>query len=74
MSTLTADIPVSQAELRLLQTLIYQECGMFFDERRMQFLQDRLQKRLKACQLESFYSYYLMLTCQEGRTRAWRPS
>jgi chemotaxis protein methyltransferase CheR len=67
MSTLTADIPVSPAELRLLQTLIYQECGMFFDERRMQFLQDRLQKRLKACQLDSFYSYYLLLTCQEGR-------
>ena len=67
MSTLTADIPVSLAELKLLQTLIYQECGMFFDERRMQFLQDRLQQRLKVCQLDSFYSYYLLLTCQQGR-------
>lgn len=67
MATLTADVPVSHAELRLLQTLIYQESGMFFDERRMQFLQDRLQKRLKLRQLDSFYSYYLMLTSQEGR-------
>ena len=67
MPTLAADIPVSQAELRLLQTLIYQECGMFFDERRMQFLQERVQKRLKTCQLDSFYSYYLLLTSPEGR-------
>jgi chemotaxis protein methyltransferase CheR len=66
MPTLTADIPVSHAELRLLQTFIYQECGMFFDERRMGFLQDRLQKRLKACQVDSFYSYYLLLTSPEG--------
>ena len=67
MPTLAADIPVSSAELRLLQTLIYQECGMFFDERRMQFLQERLQKRLKTCQLDSFYGYYLLLASPEGR-------
>jgi chemotaxis protein methyltransferase CheR len=65
--TLAADIPVSSAELRLLQTLIYQECGMFFDERRMQFLQERVQKRLKTCQLDSFYGYYLLLASPEGR-------
>jgi chemotaxis protein methyltransferase CheR len=67
MATLTTQTPLSPAELKLLQTLIYQECGMFFDERRMQFLQDRLQKRLKACQIDSFYSYYLLLTSKEGR-------
>ena len=67
MPSLTADVPVSPAELRLLQTLVYQECGMFFDERRMQFLQGQLQKRLKACSLSSFYSYYLLLTCPDGR-------
>jgi chemotaxis protein methyltransferase CheR len=67
MPTLAADIPVSSAELRLLQTLIYQECGMFFDERRMQFLQNRVQERLKTCQLDSFYGYYLLLTSAEGR-------
>ena len=56
-----------RAELKLLQTLIYQECGMFFDERRSQFLQDRLQRRLKACQMDSFYSYYLLLTSAQGK-------
>ena len=52
---------------KLLQTLVYQECGMFFDERRSHFLKDRLQRRLKACQLDSFYSYYRLLTSREGR-------
>jgi chemotaxis protein methyltransferase CheR len=60
-------IPLSESELKLLQTLVYQECGMFFDERRSHFLQDRLQRRLRACRLESFFSYYRLLTSREGR-------
>ncbi len=40
---------------------------MYFDERRAHFLQDRLQRRLKACQLDSFYSYYRLLTSHEGK-------
>ncbi len=53
--------------MKLLQTLVYQECGMHFDERRSHFLLDRLQRRLKACQLDSFYSYYRLLTSREGK-------
>src|SRR5579884_3046332 len=68
MGTLTAQIQLTEAELKLLQTLVYQECGMFFDERRSHFLKDRLQRRLKACQLDSFYSYYRLLTSREGKT------
>src|SRR5690349_12265730 len=61
-------IPVlTDAELKLLQALVYQECGMHFDERRSHFLQDRLQKRLKECQLDSFYSYYRLLISQQGK-------
>ena len=67
MGTITAQINLTEAELKLLQTLVYQECGMFFDERRSHFLKDRLQRRLKACQLDSFYSYYRLLTSREGR-------
>src|SRR5436190_1689962 len=67
MGTLTAQIQLTEAELKLLQTLVYQECGMFFDERRSHFLKDRLQRRLKACQLDSFYAYYRLLTSREGR-------
>ncbi len=67
MGTLTAQIQLTEAELKLLQTLVYQECGMFFDERRSHFLKDRLQRRVKACQLDSFYSYYRLLTSREGK-------
>ena len=36
---------LTEAELKLLQALVYQECGMHFDERRTHFLQDRLLRR-----------------------------
>ena len=65
--TLTTQVPLTEAELKLLQTLVYQECGMYFDERRTHFLRDRLQRRLKACQMDSFYSYYRLLTSREGK-------
>lgn len=65
MSTTT--IQLTEPELKLLQTLVYQECGMCFDERRTHFLQDRLQRRLKLCNLDSFYSYYRLLTSHEGK-------
>src|SRR6059036_3568167 len=67
MSTSSVPAPFSEAELRLLQALVYQECGMHFDERRSHFLQDRLQRRLKECQLDSFYSYYRLLTSHQGK-------
>ena len=47
MSSPALAIQLSEAEMRLLQTLVYQECGMYFDSRRAHFLQDRLQRRLK---------------------------
>lgn len=67
MSTLTTQISLTDAELKLLQTLVYQECGMYFDERRTHFLRDRLQRRLKACNVDSFYNYYRLLTSREGK-------
>jgi chemotaxis protein methyltransferase CheR len=41
---------------------------MYFDERRAHFLQDRLQRRLKACRMDTFYSYYRLLTSREGKS------
>jgi chemotaxis protein methyltransferase CheR len=60
-------IQLSEPELKLLQTLVYEQCGMFFDERRTHFLQDRLHRRLRACRLDSFNTYYRLLTSREGR-------
>ncbi|HKU20619.1 MAG TPA: protein-glutamate O-methyltransferase CheR [Terriglobales bacterium] len=59
--------PLSESELKLLQVLVYQECGLHFDERRTHFLQDRLLRRMRACQTTSFYSYYRLLTSNEGK-------
>src|SRR5258707_12873700 len=67
MATTTIQVQISDAELKLLQSLIYQECGMYFDERRAHFLQDRLQRRLKHCGLDSFYSYYRLLPTRGGK-------
>ncbi len=58
---------LTEAELKLLQALIYQECGMAFDERRTHFLQDRLLRRLKECRADSFYAYYRLLISQQGK-------
>src|SRR3954465_11502712 len=68
MATPSVPIVLTEAELKLLQTLVYQECGMYFDERRAHFLQDRLHRRLEACGMDSFYGYYRLLTSHEGKT------
>ena len=68
MNTSEGQAPaLNEAELRLLQALVYQECGMHFDERRASFLQNRLQRRLKECRLDSFYSYYRLLISKQGK-------
>ncbi len=67
MSSPAVAVQLSEAEMRLLQALVYQECGMYFDARRTHFLQDRLQRRLRECRLDSFYSYYRLLISDEGR-------
>jgi len=40
---------------------------MHFDERRTHFLRDRLQRRLKECHIDSFYSYYRLLISNQGK-------
>src|SRR3984893_11294470 len=67
MSSPALAVQLSDAEMRLLQTLVYQECGMYFDARRTHFLQDRLQRRLRECRLDSFYSYYRLLISEAGK-------
>ena len=67
MSTPALAIQLSDAEMRLLQALVYQECGMYFDARRAHFLQDRLQRRIRECRVDSFYNYYRLLISAEGK-------
>ncbi len=68
MGNVSGQIELTEPELKLLQSLIYQECGMFFDERRAHFLHDRLQRRLRACGMDTFYNYYRLLTSRDGKS------
>src|SRR5258708_23970980 len=68
MATSSVQIQITDAELKLLHSLLYEECGMYFEERRAHFLQDRLHRRMKVCGLDSFYSYYRLLTSHQGKT------
>ncbi len=72
MTTTSVGPQLTRAELKLLQALVYQECGMHFDERRLHFLEDRLLRRLKDCQLDSFYSYYRLLISEGGHAELAR--
>src|SRR5205823_2223428 len=72
MSSPALAVQFSDAEMRLLQNLVYQECGMFFDARRTHFLQDRLQRRLRECRMDSFYSYYRLLISTQGKDELTR--
>src|SRR5512141_1595612 len=67
MATPSGNLNLTDAETKLLQALVYEECGMSFDERRIHFLQDRLVRRLKITGIESFYTYYRLLTSNEGK-------
>ena len=67
MATPSVEVTITEPELKLLQTLVYQECGMYFDERRVHFLQDRLQRRLKSTGIDTFYNYYRLLTSHKGK-------
>ncbi|MBV9340406.1 MAG: protein-glutamate O-methyltransferase CheR [Acidobacteria bacterium] len=67
MSSPVLGIHLSDTEMRLLQTLVYQECGMYFDARRAHFLRDRVQRRLRERRMESFYGYYQLLISAQGR-------
>ena len=67
MASPVLQLQLTEPEMKLLQTLVYQECGMYFDSRRAHFLQDRLHRRLKECRVDSFYSYYRLLISAEGK-------
>ncbi len=71
MST-SETLEVTDGELKMLQALVYQECGMYFDHRRTPFLQDRLLRRVRDCHLDSFRSYYRLLISLQGKQELTR--
>lgn len=65
--SLATQVVLSGSDLKLLQSLLFQECGVYYDESCIPFLQERVRGRLQARKLDTFYSYYSLLTSPEGR-------
>ncbi len=60
-------VDLSGAELKLLQSLLFQECGVYYDDLSFPVLEARAKGRLRDRGLDSFYSYYRLLTSGEGK-------
>jgi chemotaxis protein methyltransferase CheR len=60
-------LELTGAELKLLQSLLFQECGVHHDDACVPFLQERVRERLQAKRLDAFYDYYRLLTSREGK-------
>ena len=65
--SLATQAELSGAELKLLQSLLFQECGVYYDESCVPFLQERVRGRQQVRKLDTFYDYYRLLTCPEGK-------
>jgi len=53
---------LSDDEFKLFSSLVYNESGLIIKEAKKEFLQARLQKRLQANNLTSYYRYYKFVT------------
>ncbi|MBN2381579.1 protein-glutamate O-methyltransferase CheR [bacterium] len=60
-------IPINESSFRLLRDLIYEYCGIYFDDTSQYLLQRRLSRRVRSKQLNSFQDYYYLLKYDPGR-------
>lgn len=60
---------LSDDEFKLFSHLVYNESGLIIKEAKKEFLQARLQKRLQANNLTSFYRYYKFVTDKDRGQR-----
>jgi len=68
MGTITAQVQTHRSGAEAAPTLVYQECGMFFDERRSPLSERSFAATAQSLpELDSFYAYYRLLTSREGR-------
>lgn len=65
--SLATQTDLTGPELKLLQSLFFQECGVYYDESCIPFLQERVRSRLQARGFDNFYDYYRLLTSSEGK-------
>lgn len=54
-------------EFRLFRDLIHNECGIFLKEEKRDFLKTRVEKRLKALNMGSYFNYYKYVSGNKNR-------
>ena len=67
MSLSLDKVPMSREEFRLLRDLVYEYCGIFFQEDVKYLLERRLNARLREHQLQSFTEYHRYLRYSASR-------
>lgn len=60
-------IDLPESTFRLLRDLIYEHCGLFFDDHSQYLLQRRLSRRITMLQLSGFMDYYYLLKYDASR-------
>ena len=67
MISLEPEIPMSNEDFVLIRDLIYNHCGLFFNEDSKYLLEKRLAKRLELHQVSTFRDYYHFLRFNGGK-------
>ncbi|MDY0300750.1 MAG: protein-glutamate O-methyltransferase CheR [Trichlorobacter sp.] len=60
---------INEEEFLLLRDLIYEHCGLWFDDHNSYLLEKRLARRLVLHNFDSFYDYYQFLKLSRKRTQ-----
>lgn len=62
ISSLPASNAMTEEEFRLFKTLVYDECGIHLKPEKKDFLQNRVNQRMRATGIKSYYRYYKLIT------------
>ncbi len=67
----TRGVRVPERSLTLLRDLVHAHTGMFYDEPRLSFMQDRLTPRVVECGFDSLLDYYYLLKYGPDAEQEW---
>ncbi len=62
LTSLSAQLEMTDDEYRLLRNLVYEECGIRLNDEKKSFLMSRALRRMNALKVTSYYRYFKLLT------------
>lgn len=69
LTSLSAQLEMTDDEYRLLRNLVYEECGIRLNDEKKSFLMSRALRRMNALKVTSYYRYFKLLTGQGGKSQ-----